>query len=125
MNDPSAKETELKETINSTLENYGYLSYIRSELRIRTLKLAREMVSNGEIEGSSIISPKKPQNDGDDLMISLIYDLIRFLRLEQTQEMLDLELDPSFKKADIASVLPQINNGERLPALVKLVRMIK
>ena len=125
MNDPRVKETELKETINSTLESYGYLSYIRSELRIRTLKLARDMAANGEIEESDVIKPKSPQNDNDDLMISLVYDLVRYLNLEQTKEMLDLELDPNYKRSEVSSLLPQVAIGDRMPALVKLIRKLK
>ncbi|EAY05801.1 hypothetical protein TVAG_202580 [Trichomonas vaginalis G3] len=118
------KEAALKQAINDELEKHGFLAMIRNLLRIESVKQARKLAFDKKIENTKEIQPIKLEKEEDAVLLAIVYDFLKYCKLDLTKEMLDLELDPSTEISDIEEALPQVADGEG-PYLLRLIKKIR
>ena len=105
------------EAITSRLEEFEYLSRIRSELKVIALKKAQDLGSSGKINVSeSSVSPKT-LSEKDLLMVSLCKELFEYCRLDKTCEALSLEVKNKIDDADPK----KLNLAQGTPAILQLI----
>jgi len=118
-------EDNFVDNLKGSLENCGFLSAVRSDLKILALKTVRKLAENGDIETNEMIQPVKISDNPDEIMIALIRDFFGFCGLEKSLEMLDLELDKVNTKVKLEVELPQIGKGDKEPYLTRIITRAK
>ena len=122
MSESSDKEAQLKNEINQKLEEHGFLANIRSQVRIETLKTARELANAGEIKKTKEMDRVQLTEDEDPALLALVKELLDYLKLDQTKEMLDLELAEGTEVAPLDETFPQIDGDKKVPYLLKIIQ---
>ena len=122
MSDNSDKENRLKQEINTRLEEHGFLANIRSQVRAESLVLARKLADEGKIQKTKELERVKLEDDIDPILIAMVKEFLDYYKLNQTKQMLDLELDPETTVADLSDSLPQVADDTDVPYLIKIIR---
>ena len=122
MSDNSDKENRLKQEINTKLEEHGFLANIRSQVRAESLVLARKLAEEGKIQKTKQLERVKLEDDVDPILIAMVKEFLDFYKLDQTKQMLDLELDTETEVADLSESLPQVAGESDVPYLIRIIR---
>lgn len=100
------EEASLSEAIQNRLEEFGYLSNIRAQLKVCALQKSQEM---------NLIQ-KKDLNNDQMMKVLLCKELFEYYGLDNTAKMLETEVnlhETKHKKGDIPTILKKLRNQSK------------
>jgi hypothetical protein len=103
--------------VAEALERHGYRPRLRAELKLISLRKARELAASGTVPKTQQIAPKVLDDPNDAAMAELCRELFHALKLPLTEEMLRTE---ATFHADLAAAFPRIGSPD-VPVLVALI----
>jgi hypothetical protein len=110
-------EGKLVEDAAAALERHGYLPRLRADLKLASLRKARELAGAGELHNTPEIAPKVLDDPGDAVMAELCAELFHALKLLKAEEMLRTE---AVFLADLKAAFPRVGNPD-IPVLLALI----